>query len=106
VGALEGDLRSSYLMNSTIVGVEDTDAVLLVGSNPRKEAPVLNARLRRAHVSGEHPGAFQREWTHREDLGAHVSGKHPVEVPARERERETDRGAGCALPAGCGRASR
>ena len=34
VGALEGDVRSSYLMNSTIVGVEDTDAVLLVGSIP------------------------------------------------------------------------
>ena len=34
VGALEGDVRSSYLMNSTIVGVEDTDAVLLVGPNP------------------------------------------------------------------------
>jgi len=49
---LDADIRSSYLLNSTIFGVEDTDAVLLVGSNPRAEAPVLNARLRRAHISG------------------------------------------------------
>jgi len=49
---LDADIRSSYMMNSTIFGVEDTDAVLLVGSNPRLEAPVLNSRLRRAHISG------------------------------------------------------
>jgi len=49
---LDADSRSSYVMNSTIVGIEDADCVLLVGSNPRVEAPVLNARLRRAHISG------------------------------------------------------
>jgi len=49
---LDADIRTSYLMNSRIAGVEETDAVLLVGSNPRLEAPVLNSRLRRAHISG------------------------------------------------------
>eukprot|EP00959_Pyramimonas_sp_CCMP1952_P412978 8653927-Pyramimonas_sp.AAC.1 len=39
-------------MNSTIRGVEETDAVLLVGTDLRAEAPVLNSRLRRAHISG------------------------------------------------------
>ncbi len=40
--------RSSYLFNATIAGVDDADAVLLIGVNPRKEAAVLNTRLRKA----------------------------------------------------------
>ena len=39
--------RASYIFNSTIEGIEDADAILIVGSNPRKEAPVLNARIRK-----------------------------------------------------------
>jgi NADH-quinone oxidoreductase subunit G len=39
--------RASYLFNSTIAGVDQADAFLIVGSNPRHEAPVLNARIRR-----------------------------------------------------------
>ena len=39
--------RGAYLFNSTIAGVEDADAILLVGTNPRLEAPVLNARIRK-----------------------------------------------------------
>jgi NADH dehydrogenase (ubiquinone) Fe-S protein 1 len=46
------DVRSSYLFNSNLVGVEDADFVLLIGTNPRTEAPVLNVRLRRAVVAG------------------------------------------------------
>ncbi|MDF1720922.1 MAG: NADH-quinone oxidoreductase subunit NuoG [Minwuia sp.] len=42
--------RGDYLFNATLAGVEDADAVLLVGSNPRKEAAVLNARIRKAWV--------------------------------------------------------
>ncbi len=37
--------RSSYLFNSTIAGIEDADAILIVGANPRIEAAVLNARI-------------------------------------------------------------
>ncbi|MGC2630898.1 MAG: molybdopterin-dependent oxidoreductase, partial [Rhodomicrobium sp.] len=40
--------RSSYLFNSTLAGVDKADAVLLIGTNPRTEAAVLNARLRKA----------------------------------------------------------
>jgi len=40
--------RSAYLFNPTIAGIEEADAILVVGSNPRKEAPVLNARIRKA----------------------------------------------------------
>ena len=37
--------RSSYVFNATIEGIEQADVILLVGSNPRLEAPVLNARI-------------------------------------------------------------
>ncbi|MGA7681922.1 MAG: NADH-quinone oxidoreductase subunit NuoG, partial [Pseudolabrys sp.] len=39
--------RASYLFNATIPGIERADALLIVGSNPRREAPVLNARIRK-----------------------------------------------------------
>jgi NADH-quinone oxidoreductase subunit G len=39
--------RGSYLFNSTIAGIEAADALLLVGTNPRREAAVLNARIRK-----------------------------------------------------------
>lgn len=52
VEGVSADSRSSYLFNSNIVGVEDADVILLIGSDPRSEAPVLNARLRRANVAG------------------------------------------------------
>lgn len=41
------DLRSNYLFNSKIYGVEEADTMLLVGTNPRHEAAVLNARIRK-----------------------------------------------------------
>ena len=40
--------RESYLFNSTIMGIDEADAILLIGVNPRKEAAVLNARIRKA----------------------------------------------------------
>lgn len=42
------DMRSSYIMNSTIRGVEFSDLLLLVGVNPKTESPVLNARILKA----------------------------------------------------------
>ena len=39
--------RAGYLFNSTIVGIEEADAIMLLGCNPRLEAPVLNARIRK-----------------------------------------------------------
>ncbi|HEX4711310.1 NADH-quinone oxidoreductase subunit NuoG [Phenylobacterium sp.] len=50
--ALGAGPRESWLFNSTIAGVEDADVVLLVGVNPRTEAPVLNARLRKRWLAG------------------------------------------------------
>jgi NADH-quinone oxidoreductase subunit G len=46
--------RATYIFNSTIQGIERADAFLLIGTNPRNEAPVLNARiLKRTHQTQE-----------------------------------------------------
>ena len=47
------DLRSSYLLNTGIVGVEEADLVVFVGTNPRFEAPLLNARTRKAWIHND-----------------------------------------------------
>jgi NADH-quinone oxidoreductase subunit G len=44
--------RASYLFNPTIAGIEEADAIMLIGTNPRKEAPVLNARIRKRWLRG------------------------------------------------------
>jgi NADH-quinone oxidoreductase subunit G len=45
--------RASYLFNSTIAGVDQADAIMIIGSNPRREAPVLNARIRKRWARGD-----------------------------------------------------
>jgi NADH-quinone oxidoreductase subunit G len=47
--------RAGYLFNATIAGIEQADALLIVGSNPRKEAAVLNARIRKRWRAGKFP---------------------------------------------------
>jgi NADH-quinone oxidoreductase subunit G len=47
--------RASYLFNSTVAGIERADALLLVGSVPRHEAAVLNARIRKRWRAGNFP---------------------------------------------------
>jgi NADH-quinone oxidoreductase subunit G len=47
--------RASYLFNATIAGIERADALLIVGSNPRREAAVLNARIRKRWRAGSFP---------------------------------------------------
>ena len=42
------DFRSQYLMNSRITGIDETDLLIMVGTNPKTECPVLNARIRKA----------------------------------------------------------
>jgi NADH-quinone oxidoreductase subunit G len=47
--------RATYLFNAGIAGIEKADALLLVGSNPRREAAVLNARIRKRWRMGNFP---------------------------------------------------
>ena len=42
--------RINYIFNSSIKGIEESDFILLVGTNPRLEATILNARIRKAYV--------------------------------------------------------
>jgi NADH-quinone oxidoreductase subunit G len=49
---LDAQCRAAYLFNSTIAGIERADACLLVGTNPRWEAPIVNARLRKRYLQG------------------------------------------------------
>src|SRR4051812_6951936 len=44
--------RASYLFNATIAGIEQADGLMIIGANPRKEAPVLNARIRKRWRTG------------------------------------------------------
>ncbi|OCF35366.1 NADH dehydrogenase (quinone), G subunit [Kwoniella heveanensis BCC8398] len=48
------DIRSNYLFNTGIENIEDADAVLLVGTNPRHEAAIINTRFRKSYL---HRGA-------------------------------------------------
>ena len=47
--------RASYLFNAAIAGIEQADALLIVGANPRREAAVLNARIRKRWRMGPFP---------------------------------------------------
>ncbi|MDH3228353.1 MAG: NADH-quinone oxidoreductase subunit NuoG [Alphaproteobacteria bacterium] len=80
--------RSGWLFNSGFAGIEDADALLIVGANPRVEAAVVNARIRKRWLQGNFPIGFvgaQAELTYGYDyLGAGpqtlaeiANGKHP-----------------------------
>jgi NADH-quinone oxidoreductase subunit G len=44
--------RAAYIMNSTIAGIEQADAILLIGTDPRHEAALINARIRKRWLRG------------------------------------------------------
>ncbi|HVM84033.1 MAG TPA: NADH-quinone oxidoreductase subunit NuoG [Candidatus Binatia bacterium] len=50
--AVDPRVRASYLFNSTIAGIDKADAILLIGTNPRWESPVINARIRKRYLKG------------------------------------------------------
>ena len=60
-GVPDADLRSTYLFNPTLSGVDAADVILMVGTNPRVEAPVLNARIRKAQLEGVPIGMLGEE---------------------------------------------
>ncbi|MFP4463987.1 MAG: NADH-quinone oxidoreductase subunit NuoG [Alphaproteobacteria bacterium] len=39
--------RASYIFNSTIAGIDEADAIFLIGGNPRRDATMVNARIRK-----------------------------------------------------------
>jgi NADH-quinone oxidoreductase subunit G len=85
---LDPRCRAGYLFNTTIAGIEKADACLLIGTNPRWEAPLVSARLRKRHLRGgfaiaaigpaldlSFPVAMLGDGG--ETLGAIASGTHP-----------------------------
>ncbi|WPK23773.1 hypothetical protein PUMCH_001019 [Australozyma saopauloensis] len=81
------DVRSNYVFNSTIDGIEDADQILLVGTNPRHEAAVLNSRIRKvwlrsnleiAQVGQQFESTFEAEnlGTSAKDLKKALSGAY------------------------------
>jgi NADH-quinone oxidoreductase subunit G len=50
--SIDAGLRENYLFNSGLAGIETADVVLLIGADPRREAPLLNVRLRKKAVRG------------------------------------------------------
>ena len=44
--------RASYIFNPTIAGIDDADGIMIIGANPRIEAPVFNARIRKRWLRG------------------------------------------------------
>jgi NADH-quinone oxidoreductase subunit G len=80
--------RAGYLFNPTIAGIEQADVVLLIGTNPRKEAPVLNSRIRKRYLNGKFAAGYigpKIDLTYKAEhlgdgtavLAEIVSGKHP-----------------------------
>ena len=49
--------RASYIFNPTVAGIDEADGLIIIGSNPRREAPVLNARIRKRWLRGGFPVA-------------------------------------------------
>ena len=47
---INNESRENYLFNSSINGIEQSDLILLIGSNPRYEATILNARIRKSFL--------------------------------------------------------
>lgn len=90
------DVRSNYVFNSTIDGIEDADQILLVGTNPRLEAAVLNLRIRKvwlrspleiAHVGQSFDSTFDLEelGTSAKDLATALLGKYGKKLAAAKR---------------------
>ena len=88
--------RASYLFNPTIAGIDDADALLIIGANPRKEAPVLNARIRKRWLQGGFPiGAGRR--ARRSHLSLRVSRRRRrrAERASSRSRRPAPRSASC-----------
>lgn len=65
---LSADVRSTYIANTTVSGLDEADVILLIGTNPRVESPVYNARIRKswldgAQVSGKQGSCLVGKWS-------------------------------------------
>ncbi len=95
---LNPEKRENYLFNSSINGIEESDFILLVGSNPRYEATILNTRIRKAYLKNKtkifslndvgdltYPYKFLKGTT--EDLRKIIEDKHDVSNIIKESKK-------------------
>src|SRR5437899_11063953 len=68
---LDASCRAGYLFNTTIAGIEQADSCLLIGTDPRREAALVNARLRKRYLQGGFRAAA---------IGPALDPRFPVEM--------------------------
>ena len=96
--ALPAGPRAAYLFNTTIVGLEEVDHLLLIGTNPRIEAPLVNARIRKRWRGGrlkvdligpecELSYPYTSLGNHPQLLNAIAGGTHPLAGELKSAER-------------------
>ncbi|MDA8618507.1 NADH-quinone oxidoreductase subunit NuoG [Candidatus Pelagibacter bacterium] len=84
---INSDEKMNYIFNSSIAGIEEADLILLVGTNPRYEASILNARIRKTFVQKKtrifsigNPGDLTYEYeiigNSTEDIKKIINGEH------------------------------
>ena len=77
--AIDGARHEFYRFNTTIAGIEEADALLIIGADARKEAPVLNARIRKRWAQGRFPVGMNGPWF--------LNTFHPSAPPTRVETR-------------------
>ena len=93
-----GGASAGWRFNTTIAGIEDADALLLVGTNPRWEASLLNARIRKRWLQGgfrvgligeavDLTYDYQHIGTSPDDLAVVADGGHPFAQVLKSAER-------------------
>lgn len=55
----DNQYRGAYLFNTTIAGIEKADLVLMIATNPRHEAPLINARIRKTYLKSTSNKPFE-----------------------------------------------
>jgi len=95
---LDASDRASYLFKTGIAAIEDADVLLLVGTNPRHEASIINARIRKTYLKGKlkiyaigEPVdlTYKVEWLGNNPalLSDIASGKHPLAQTLKSAEK-------------------
>ena len=90
--------RMNYIFNSSIKGIEESDLILLVGTNPRLEATILNTRIRKAYLRNKpkiysvgNPGdltyPYQNIGSNTSIIRDIVSGSHEISDKIKKSKR-------------------
>ena len=90
--------RMNYIFNSSIKGIDVSDLILLIGTNPRLEATILNARIRKAYINNKvkiysigNPGdltyPYKNIGSNTDTINKIVSGNHEISDEIKKSKR-------------------